>query len=52
MQECGEHQSTITTKHMYHSLQNIEMLIFIFVTNVSLALPITAPILIDEEFEM
>lgn len=52
MQEHGEHQSMITTKHMYQPLQNTEMLIFIFIINASLALPITAPIFIDEEFKI
>lgn len=52
MQEHGEHQSMITTKHMYNSLQNTELLIFIFVINVSLAPPTTAPIITDEEVKM
>lgn len=52
MQEHGEHQSMITTKHMYNSLQNTELFIFIFVINVSLASPITAPIFTNEEVKI
>lgn len=49
MQEHGEHQSLITTKHMYNSLQNTALLIFIFVINVP---PIAALIFTDEEVKM
>lgn len=52
MQEHGEHQSLITTKHMYNSLQNTELLIFIFVINVSLLPPIAALIFTDEKVKM
>lgn len=50
MQEHGEHQRMITTKHMSNSLQNTELLIFVI--NISLVPPITALIFTDEKVKM
>ena len=52
MQEHGEQQSMITTKHTDCSLKNTEWLIFIFVINVSRTPPATTLIFTDEEVKM
>lgn len=52
MQEHSKHQSMVITKHMYSSLQNADLFLFIFVINISLAPPITTPIFTDEKDKM